>query len=323
MINNQQANQEVVSVKKSSSLYKNIIHEFKTQKQLWIITSILLVWVIIFAYIPMYGLIISFQNYVPGRSMFSNVQWVGFKHFIDFFTSPDFPMIMRNTLAISGLNILFGFPAPIILAIMLNEIRSTRSRKFYQTVSYIPHFISWVVVASMLFSILGTDGLLNNILLRLGMIEAPVNYLNEGKNFWGILTATNVWKGVGWSSIIYLSAIAGIDAELYEAGAVDGLGRFGMIRHITIPSIAPTIILLWILGIGGILNAGFEQQLLLGTPQTREYYEVIDTYVYRYGIQQGRYSYGTAVGVMKGIISVCLVFGVNRFAKKKLDISVM
>lgn len=320
----QQVSQEDFLPKKNDKkLIERMIQEFKSQKQLWIITAILLVWVIVFSYFPMYGLIISFQNYIPGKPMFSNVEWVGFKYFIDFFKSPDFPMIMRNTLAISGLNILVGFPAPIILALMLNEIRSEHSKKFYQTVSYIPHFISWVVVASMLFSILGTDGLLNNLLIKCGLINDPINYLNEGKYFWGILTAANVWKGVGWSSIMYLSAMAGIDRELYEAGAVDGLGRFGMIRYITLPCIAPTIILLWILGIGGILNAGFEQQLLLGTAQTRDYYEVIDTYVYRYGIQQGRYSYGTAVGLMKGIISVCLVFGVNRLAKKKLDISVM
>lgn len=308
---------------KKDHFLQRIVHEFKMQKQLWIITVILLIWVAVFAYYPMYGLIISFQKYIPGKPMFTDVEWVGFKYFIDFFKSPDFPMIMRNTLVISGLNILVGFPAPIILAILLNEITNQRAKKFYQTISYIPHFISWVVVASMLFSILGTEGLVNNLLIKFGMIDDPINYLNEGKYFWGILTASNVWKGIGWSSIMYLSAMAGIDRELYEAGAVDGLGRFGMIRYITLPCIAPTIILLWILGIGGILNAGFEQQLLIGTPQTREYYEVIDTYVYKYGIQQGRYSYGTAVGLMKGIISVCLVFGVNRFAKKTMDISVM
>lgn len=302
---------------------KAIKREFKSQKQLWIITAILLIWVAIFAYFPMYGLIISFQNYMPGKSMFVDVDWAGFKNFIDFFSSPDFGMIMRNTLVISGLNIVIGFPAPIILAILLNEVRNKHAQKFYQTISYVPHFISWVVVASILFSILGTEGLLNNILVGLGLLDEPINYLNEGKYFWTILTSANIWKSIGWSSIIYLSAISGIDKELYEAGAVDGLGRVGMIRYITIPCIAPTIILLWILGIGGILNAGFEQQLLIGTAQTREYYEVIDTYAYKYGIQQGRYAYGTAVGLMKGLISVVLVFGVNHLAKKKMDISVM
>lgn len=302
---------------------KAIKREFKSQKQLWIITAILLIWVAIFAYFPMYGLIISFQNYMPGKSMFVDVDWAGFKNFIDFFSSPDFGMIMRNTLVISGLNIVIGFPAPIILAILLNEVRNKHAQKFYQTISYVPHFISWVVVASILFSILGTEGLLNNILVGLRLLDEPINYLNEGKYFWAILTSANIWKSIGWSSIIYLSAISGIDKELYEAGAVDGLGRFGMIRYITIPCIAPTIILLWILGIGGILNAGFEQQLLIGTAQTREYYEVIDTYAYKYGIQQGRYAYGTAVGLMKGLISVVLVFGVNHLAKKKMDISVM
>lgn len=301
---------------------KKIVNEFNKDRQLWILTTIMMIWVAIFAYYPMYGLIIAFKEYVPGQP-FSQGAWVGLKYYKDFFSSPEFGMIMRNTLAISGLNILIGFPAPIVLAVLLNEVKNNRFKKTIQTVSYIPHFISWVVVSSMLFSMLGNEGMLNTILINLGVINDPINYLAEGKYFWWILVGANLWKGIGWSSIIYLSAMAGIDEELYQAGAVDGLSRFGMIKYITIPCIAPTIILLFILGIGSILNAGFEQQLLLGTDQTRQYYEVIDTYVYKYGIQQGRYAYGTAVGLLKGIISVTLVFGVNRLAKKKLDLSVM
>ena len=159
--------------------------------------------------------------------------------------------------------------------------------------------------------------------MRVGLLSAPVNWLSTGKYFWGILTVANIWKGVGFSSIIYLSAIAGIDEELYQAGAVDGLSRAGSIWHITLPGIRTTIVLLGILQIGSILNAGFQQQLLLGTTQTRKYYEVIDTYAYKYGVQNNNYSYGTAVGLMKGVISVSLVLAANRISKKVMDIAVL
>lgn len=306
----------------SQSFFQKILYEFNRERQLWIMFIIMLAWVLVFAYIPMAGIVIAFKNYEPGYNIWTS-KWIGLRYFIEFFTAPEFPQIMRNTLAISGLNILIGFPAPIILAILLNEMRRKKFKKFVQTVSYIPHFISWVVVASIMFTILGNEGILNQILMSLGIINQPIIYLYEGKYFWAIITVANIWKSIGWSSIIYLSAISGIDDELYQAGAVDGLGRFGMLWHITLPSIATTIVLLLILDIGGILNAGFEQQLLLGNDQTRAFYEVIDTYAYKYGIQQGRYGYGAAVGLMKGLISVILVFSVNHLAKKKLDISVM
>lgn len=306
----------------SQSFFQKILYEFNKERQLWIMFIIMLAWVLVFAYIPMAGIVIAFKNYEPGYNIWTS-KWIGLRYFIEFFTAPEFPQIMRNTLAISGLNILIGFPAPIILAILLNEMRRKKFKKFVQTVSYIPHFISWVVVASIMFTILGNEGILNQILMSLGIINQPIIYLYEGKYFWAIITVANIWKSIGWSSIIYLSAISGIDDELYQAGAVDGLGRFGMLWHITLPSIATTIVLLLVLDIGGILNAGFEQQLLLGNDQTRAFYEVIDTYAYKYGIQQGRYGYGAAVGLMKGLISVILVFSVNHLAKKKLDISVM
>lgn len=291
------------------------------ERQLWLISIPMLIWVLIFSYTPMYGVLMAFVDFIPGKTILQS-DWAGLKHFKMFFDSPDFANVMRNTLAISSLNIIFGFPAPIILAILLNELRNKRFKKIVQSISYLPHFISWVVVASILFTILGNEGILNDILLSMGLIEQPISFLGEGKYFWGIITSSNIWKDVGWSTIIYLSAIAGIDSEQYEAGKMDGLGRFGLIWHITLPSIRTTIVLLWILGIGGILNAGFEQQLLIGNAQTREYHEVIDTYAYKYGIELGNYSYGAAIGLMKAIIGVCLVFGANRFSKKVLDTSI-
>lgn len=306
----------------STSTIKRLMRTVIKERQFWYIAIPMIVWIVIFQYLPMYGILISFMNYIPGNPIMSS-EWVGMAHFNNFFHSPDFWKVIRNTLAISGLNILFGFPAPIILAILLNEIRKKSFKKVVQTISYLPHFISWVVVASLLFTILGNEGILNELLLKFGLIDKPISYLGEGKYFWTIITSSNIWKDVGWSTIIYLSAIAGVDSELYDAGKVDGLGRFGMNWHIVLPSIRSTIVVLWILGIGGILNAGFEQQLLIGNAQTREYHEVIDTYAYKYGIQLGNYSYGAAISLIKAIIGVTLVFGANRLSKKFLDTSII
>ncbi|MBO7742868.1 sugar ABC transporter permease [Paenibacillus sp. MWE-103] len=292
----------------------------RRERQIWLLCLPMIAWVLVFAYYPMYGLLISFQNYVPGHSMFSN--WVGFDNFIRFFHEPNFLQIIRNTLVISGLNLLFGFPAPIILALLLNEVRGRAFKKTIQSLSYIPYFISWVVVANILITLLGSDGILNDMLMKLGLIRAPLEFLTNGNYFWGILVSSNVWKDMGFSAIIYLSAMAGIDKELYEAGRVDGLGRFGLIRHITLPGIRSTAVLLLILAIGGILNAGFEQQLLIGNPLTQDHYEVIDTYVYRFGVQLGNYSYGTAVGLMKSFLGLVLVYIANRLSKRYMESSI-
>lgn len=304
------------------SKFQLLKRQIYKERQLWLICIPMIIWVIIFSYLPMYGIVIAFMKYIPGKPMFDS-QWVGFLHFKTFFNSPDVWNILRNTLAISGLGIVFGFMAPIVLALLLNELRLRVFKRVVQTISYLPHFISWVVVASILFALLGNEGFINDMLLRLGVIDQPISFLGEGKYFWGLLTTTNIWKDVGWATIIYLSAIAGVDSEQYDAGKVDGLGRFGMVWHITLPSIRPTIVLLFILGLGGILNAGFEQQLLIGNAQTREYHEVIDTYAYKYGIQLGNYSYGAAIGLMKSIIGLVLVLSANRISKKALDTSIL
>ena len=301
--------------KEGSHTKGEILKSFRTQKELWLICSVALVWVVVFCYIPMCGNIIAFFDYVPGKSLL-DCNFVGFKHWIDFFSLPDIWRVFRNTLVISGLSMTVGFIMPIIFALLLNEIHNLKFKKIIQTVSYLPYFISWVVVASILMTLLGTEGNINSLLMHFGWIDKPIAFLNQKNMFWGILTSSNIWKDIGWSAIIYISAIAGVDQELYEAGAVDGLGRFGKVWHIILPSIAPTIILLFIMGIGGILNAGFEQQLLIGTPLTKEVYENIDTYVYRYGVQVGRYSFATAVGLMKSLIGFGLVIVANRISAK-------
>ena len=295
---------------------------WKYEKELWILSVIPVIWALVFCYMPMYGLIIAFTKYRPGMAIGAG-EWVGLKYVRQFFTNPDFSLILRNTFAISSLNILLGFPAPIILALLLNEVKNGPFKILMQTSYYLPHFISWVVTASLFFTLLSSEGIINKLLEMLGMRQEGINYLGKGEYFWGIITAANIWKSVGWSSILYLSAIAGVDESLYQAGAVDGLGRLGMAFHITLPGILNTVALMFILRIGDVLNAGFEQQLLLGTEQTRNYYEVIDTFAYRYGIQLGRYSFGTAVSFVKSVCSLALVLVANTIVKKVSDLSLI
>lgn len=304
--------------KKSGKKKGEFLKSFRTQRQMWAISGVALIWALIFCYIPMLGNVISFFDYVPGRNLLE-CDFVGFKHLIDFFSLPDMWRVFRNTLVISGLSMTIGFVAPIIFALLLNEIYHTLFKKVIQTISYLPYFISWVVVASIMMTLLGTEGNINELLIGLGWIEKPISFLNEKSLFWGILTTANIWKDLGWSAIIYISAIAGVDQSLYEAGEVDGLGRFGKVWHITLPGIATTIILLFIMNIGNILNAGFEQQLLIGNPLTKEVYENIDTYVYRYGVQLGRYSFASAVGLMKSVIGFALVVVANKISAKVTD----
>ena len=310
------------AVNRPRTLAARLRRRMLIEGQVWLICIPMIAWVVVFCYLPIWGIATAFIQYLPGRPILRS-PFVGLQYFREFFTNPEFGMIMRNTLAISGLGILFGFPAPIVLALLISELPPGSFKKTIQTISYVPHFVSWVVMASLIFALLGSEGLVNKLLVSLGILEQPILWLGEGKYFWGMLTIVNIWKGIGWSSIIYLSAIAGIDQELYQAGAVDGLGRAGMVWHITLPGIRTTILLLFILGIGGLLYAGFEQQLLLGTPQTRGYYEVIETYAYRYGIQMGRYAFGTAIEFMMSIIGLALVLSLNAVFKRTMQISII
>lgn len=294
---------------------------FHKQRQLWLLCIPIIIWVIVFAYVPMYGLLIAFVDYIPGMSIF-DCEFVGLKYFKEFVMNPVFLQLLRNTLAMSLLSLTIGFVAPIAFALCVNELNCKRFKKIVQTTSYLPYFISWVVAGSMIFMLLSNEGIVNDILMNLNLIKEPVPFLTEGKYYWIMYTLANIWKGIGWSSIIYLSAMSAIDMQLVEAGAVDGMGRIGMIRYVILPTITPTIVVLWILGIGGILNAGFEQHLVLGNSSTQNYWDVIDTYSYRYGIQLGYYSVGTAVSLMKSIIGVILVWLSNRFCRKHLDTSI-
>lgn len=294
---------------------------FQKQRQLWLLCIPIIIWVVVFAYVPMYGLLIAFVDYIPGMNIFK-CNFVGLKYFKDFVINPMFLQLLRNTLAMSTLGMTIGFAAPILFALCLNELKGGWFKKTVQTTSYLPHFISWVVAGSMIFMLLSNEGIVNDILMRLEITKQPIPFLTEGKYYWTMYTLANIWKGMGWSSIIYLSAMSSMDSELMEAGAVDGMGRLGAVRYVILPAILPTIVVQWILGIGGILNAGFEQHLVLGNASTQNYWDVIDTYSYRYGIQLGYYSVGTAVGLMKSIIGVGLVWATNWFCRKKLDTAI-
>ncbi|MBN2981408.1 MULTISPECIES: ABC transporter permease [Cohnella] len=283
--------------------------------QLMVVPALLFLF--IFSYIPMYGVLMAFQDYSLFKGFFGS-PWVGFKHFEMFFNAPEFWTVIRNTVVISLLKLLIGFPAPIVLALLLNEVRSRVFKRTIQTISYLPHFLSWVIVSGLVGSILSTEnGSLNLLLQSLNLIEEPINFLSVPEYFWTILITTDVWKEIGFSSIVYLAAIAGVDPHLHEAAAVDGASRFRQIFSITLPAILPVVIVFLILAIGNFLNAGFENILLLGSnPVLRDVSDVIDTYVYRIGIQNSRYSYATAAGLFKALISVGLLVAANYLARR-------
>ncbi|WP_425436679.1 ABC transporter permease [Paenibacillus donghaensis] len=276
-----------------------------------------LLFILVFSYIPMYGVLMAFQDYNLFKG-FAGSSWVGLKHFEMFFNAPEFWTIMRNTVVISLLKLLIGFPAPIILALMLNEIKGRAFKRTVQTISYLPHFLSWVIVSGFVMSMLSTEnGSVNMLLEKLNLIEDPVNFLSLPQYFWSILVTTGVWKEIGFSSIVYLAAIAGVDPHMHEAASMDGASRLRQMFSITLPSILPVIIVFLILAIGNLLSAGFEDILLLGSnPVLRDVGDVIDTYVYRIGIQNNRYSYATAAGLFKSLIGVFLLVGANYAARK-------
>jgi putative aldouronate transport system permease protein len=276
-----------------------------------------ILFILVFSYFPMYGILLAFKNYDIFQGFWAS-PWAGFENFNLFFTAPEFRNIMRNTIALSFLKLVIGFPAPILLAILLNEIRHMAYKRLIQTISYLPHFLSWVIVSTFVASMLSTEnGSINMLLVKLHLIDEPINFLSLPQYFWGIIVASNVWKEIGFSSIVYLAAIAGINPQLYEAASVDGASRMRQIITITIPSILPVATIFFILAVGGLLNAGFEDLLLLGGAGTvQDVSQVIDTYVYKYGIQSNRFSYATAVGLFKSAISVSLLVFANWFARR-------
>jgi putative aldouronate transport system permease protein len=298
----------------------NVWGRLKEQRLLYVLMLPALVVTLLFSYVPMFGLYMAFINYSPGGGsffgQFFTTEFVGLEWFNYFFTNGDFYRVMRNTLAQSFLSLLFGFPMPILLALMINELKNGWFKKTFQTVSYMPHFISWVIAANIIITVLSSQGVLNNILTGLGFIDEPIQFMQKGPLFWWIIAISNTWKDMGFNAIMYLAAISAINPELYEVAKVDGASRLKQIVHITLPSIKPTVIILAILAVGGILNAGFDQQFLLQNNTVLQYSEVIDTYTYKYGLQNGMFSYGAAVGLFKSVVAFILVLSVNTMAKK-------
>ncbi|WP_256223993.1 sugar ABC transporter permease [Paenibacillus sp. 1_12] len=273
-----------------------------------------LLYFLIFRYVPMWGIIISFQNYSPYQGVLAS-PWVGMEHFQRFFSNPDFFMLFRNTLAINILSLVLFFPLPIFLSVMLNEVRQATYKKIIQSIVYLPHFLSWVIIVGITFLLFSTgDGVINQVLVAFGFNK--IDFLTNKSYFWGMLTAQSIWKDAGWGTIIFLAAMAGIDPQLNEAAKMDGAGRFRQIWHITLPGIRSVIIILLILRIGHIMDVGFEQVFLMMNGAVSEVADVFDTYVYRLGVKQGQFSYSTAVGVFKSIIGLLLVIGANKLAKK-------
>lgn len=292
---------------------------FWEQRYLFLLLLPALIWVLLICYAPMTGLYMAFVNYTPkGNGYFADLiqsKFVGLEWF-QYFFSTDFLKIMRNTLATSLLTLLFSFPLPIILAICLNEVRGTKTKKFVQTASYLPYFISWVIAANIFITFLSADGVINDLLMAIGFTDEQVLFFQKGPYFWWIIAIANAWKVLGYNAIIYLAAISGISQDMYEAADVDGASRLQKIWFITLPALKPTIMILLILAIGGILNTGFEQQLLMANDSILDYSDVLDTYAYRYGLKNGMYSYGTAVGLFKSVVSFTLVMGANALSKK-------
>ncbi|MEN1984756.1 ABC transporter permease [Paenibacillus hubeiensis] len=302
-------------VLKRPNKWRETLKEYKKSKHLFIMLFPALVWFAIFHYGPLYGIQLAFKDFSPVKGIWGS-EWVGLDHFrFLFFQSPDFARIFTNTLLISLYNLIFGFPAPIILALLLNELRSNLFKRFAQSISYIPHFFSWVILSGIIIVMLSpSEGPVNFILQMFGM--EPIYFLADPNYFRPALVATGIWKEIGWGTIIYLAALSGVDPTLYEAAVIDGAGRWKRIFHITLPSILPVVSIMFILSLGGILNAGFDQIFNLYSPAVYEVADVIDTYVYRAGIVQGQFGLTTAVGLFKNVIGIALVLGTNYAMKK-------
>lgn len=302
---------------------KGLWDSVRQQKYLYFMSIPFVIWVFIFSYLPLWGWTMAFQNYKPAKSLLEQ-KWVGFDNFIELFQDERFYLVLRNTLAMSLMGIVFGFVVPIFFAILLNELRGMMFKRFVQTVSYLPHFVSWVVVAGLVTKMLSIDGgIVNDILIALHIVDEPIQFMAKGSWFWYIVTASDIWKETGWNTIIYLAAITGIDQEQYEASRVDGASRWRQIWHITLPGIRSTIAVLFIMAIGHLASNGFEKQFLLGNSLVTDYSEVLDLYALNYGINLGRFSYGTAIGIFNSLVSILLLFTANGIFKKLTKESIM
>ncbi len=301
---------------KASSGTKHFLKMLMKQRTLVLMSVPFVIWLFIFRYLPVWGWTLAFQDYRPGRS-FSEQEWVGFKHFAFLFQDDAFYRVMRNTFAMSFINLILGFVLAITLAVLLNELKNIVFKRVVQTISYMPYFLSWVVAASIIMVALSPEeGIVNQVLVGLGIIDKPILWLGEASYFWGIFAASETWKNLGWNTIVYLAAITMIDPAQYEAADIDGANRLQKIWHITLPGMKPVIIVLLILNIGQVLETGFEAQYLLKNPANMDFAETLELFVLRWGINFGNYSFATAAGIFKTVISFSLLFAANSLAKR-------
>jgi len=271
-----------------------------------------LLFFVLFRYVPMWGILVAFQDYNIWRG-FAASEWVGFAHFARFFAGPNFGLLMRNTIILSALNIIFAFPAPILLALLLNEIRRNWFKRSIQTLIYIPHFISWVIIGSMTFMLLSSTGPINSLLGNIGI--APIAFLTSAEAFRPIMVLQGIWRGAGFGTIIFLAALSGVDMEQYEAAVVDGASRWRQCWHITLPALRSVVVLLLILQMGSVLDTNFDQVILLSNAANRTVSDVIEVFVFREGIIGGNFSFTTAIGLFQSVIGLILVIAADRMAK--------
>jgi putative aldouronate transport system permease protein len=293
--------------------YRLARKDFRMNKWVYLMALPVIAYYLIFCYWPMYGAVIAFQNYRVGAGFWGS-PWVGLKHFASFFNTPTAWQLIRNTFLLSFYSLLWGFPMPIIFALLLNELRSSRYKRLVQSMSYLPHFISTVVIAGIIRDLVGTEGLINTIVSALG--GTRMNMLLKPQLFRTVYITSGVWTGIGWGSIVYLAALTSIDPTLFEAAVIDGAGRWKQMVHITLPSIVPTIVVLLILDIGSLMSVGFEKVMLLYNPVTYDTADVIATFVYRRGLEMADYSFATAVGLMNSVINFALIITANTIARR-------
>ncbi len=296
-----------------------VIKQIKKNRYLLLMLFPVILYFVVFCYIPMLGNIMAFENYSVGKGFFHS-EWVGFRWFRDFFSSVYFGRLMKNTLLISIYSLIIGFPIPIIFALLLNEIKDGPFKRITQTISYLPHFISVVVVVGLLFNFLSPiDGVVNVFLKSIG--KDAVNFMSEPGWFRTLYVGSNIWQNFGWDSIIYLAALSSVDPQLYEAAQIDGAGKFKQMLHVTLPAIMPTIIILLIMNVGNIMNVGFEKIILMYSPATYETADVISTYVYRRGILGSQFSFSASVGLFNSVINFALLYTVNKISNRVSEIS--
>lgn len=308
-------NQILNKVTRKESVTKRI----KRDRYLLLLLLPVVLYFFIFKYLPMFGLIVAFKDYKVFVGLWDS-NWVGLKHFINFYHNPDAVKIIKNTVLLGFWKLVWGFPAPIILALLLNEIRLMAFKRLVQTVSYLPHFISTVVVVGMVTMFLSpSTGVINDVFRSIGM--DPINFLSEAQWFRTIYVSSEVWQDIGWGSIIYLAALTTIDPALYEASEIDGASRMQQVWRITLPGIAPAIVILFIMNIGRLLDTGFEKVFLLQSPATLQVSEIISTYVYKVGIVSTNFSYGTAIDFFMGVISFIFVWSANSISRRVSETS--